>query len=57
MGGKSSTQPEHFSNGVCQLIMSECPTVLSLKVFINQVKANIPQNATENVRFLKMHEV
>ena len=57
MGGKSSTQPERFSNGVCQVIMSECPTVLSLKVFIHQVTANIPQNATENVRLLKTYEI
>ena len=33
--------------------MSECPTVLNLRIFNHQIVANLPKNVAKKERFLK----
>ena len=56
MGGKSSTQCERFLRCL-PIDNDEKSDYSALENFHHQIKANLPYNATEIVRFVKIYEI
>ena len=48
-----TVKPGVFFELTCRLIMSDFGFVLTVKRFLDQIIANLPQNANETIRFLK----